>query len=110
MDRNRIQNQKDMMQEWLLTKIRQIVKDEKFKLDAFYLCGVASSLPNQSLQTACENYLAMVDGGQSDQAIISNLITELEKAISNQERLVVVGDLVNNMSDIQAVFAHKSFL
>ncbi len=98
------------MQEKLLGKIRQIVVDEKFKLDAFYLCGAASSLPNQKLQKACEKYLEMVDQKQKDAAVINGLITELENAVGAKAKVTVVGDLVNNKADIQEVFDYREHL
>lgn len=103
--------QKDfMIQEKLVAKIRQIVVDEKFKLDAFYLCGAASSLPNQKLQKACENYLTMIDQGQKDKDVIARLIAELENAVSTKSKVTVVGDLVNNKADIKEVFDHREHL
>lgn len=98
------------MQERLIGKIRQIVVDEKFKLDAFYLCGAASSLPNTKLQKACEKYLDMIDRKQNDAAVINGLITELENAVAAKAKVTVVGDLVNNKADIKEVFENRAYL
>ena len=45
------------MKDQLIYKIEKIVKNEKFKLDAFFLCGAPSGLPDDSLKKACEKYL-----------------------------------------------------
>lgn len=110
MSTKRNENEKAAMRERQIAKIRQIVADEKFKLDAFYLCGVASGLPNQSLQKACERYLEMTECGQSNEEVVFDLIKELEKAVTTKSKVTVVGDLVNNKADIEEVFAHKEFL
>ncbi len=99
-----------VVQERLIAKIRRIVADETFKLDAFYLCGAASGLPNQSLQKACERYLEMRENGRSEKEIISDLIVELEKAVTTKAKVTVVGDLMNNRADIEEVFAYRRFL
>lgn len=110
METKRNENEKEKIQERLLSKIKQLVADEKFKLDAFYLCGAASGLPNQNLQKACERYLEMAECGQSDEKVISDLIRELEKAVTAKAKVTVVGDLVNNQKDIEEVFAQRDFL
>lgn len=49
--------------EYVLSKIKQIVADEKFKVDAFFFCGFPGETPNEILKQACENYLEMVELG-----------------------------------------------
>jgi len=99
-----------MTKEQIIEKVRQIVVDEKFKLDAYFLCGVASSLPNQELQKACEKYLKTVDEDAADETIKAKLIEELEKAIAAVPKVKVIGDLVNNKPDIELVYAHRELL
>ena len=37
----------------VISKIREIVSNEKFKLDAYYFCGFPSGTPNEKLLKAC---------------------------------------------------------
>ena len=45
----------------VISKIREIVSNEKFKLDAYYFCGFPSGTPNEKLLKACERYLETLD-------------------------------------------------
>ncbi len=99
-----------MTKEQIIEKVRQIVVDEKFKLDAYFLCGVASSVPNQKLQKACEKYLETVDNGTPDADVTAKLIDELDAAIKAVPKVKIIGDLVNNKPDIEEVYAHRDLL
>lgn len=98
------------MKEEMIAKIKQIVAAEKFKLDAFYLCGAAAGLPNESLQKACEAYLKAEESGTPDPAVTAALIAELEKAVTAKPEIQVVGDLMDNKADIEAVYANRESL
>ena len=39
-----------MEKQHLISKIQQIVKDEKFKIDAFFFCGFPGGTPNEKLK------------------------------------------------------------
>jgi hypothetical protein len=67
------------MREKMIAKIRQIIVDEKFKLDAYFLCGVASGLPNKELQTACEAYIEAIDHGHAIEVVREKMLEEMEK-------------------------------
>lgn len=41
----------------LIAKVRSIAENEKFKLDAFFLCGCPSGKPDKALENACEKYV-----------------------------------------------------
>ena len=99
------------MREQLVAKLKQIVIDEKFKLDAYFLCGVASSLPNQELQKAAEKYLAEVEGGaEAAEETKATLIDEMKKAIEATPKIKVRGDLVNNKPDIEWCYENREAL
>ena len=99
------------MKEQLVAKLRQIVIDEKFKLDAYFLCGVASSLPNQDLQKAAEKYLAAIDNGEEPaEEVKTKLIDEMKAVIESTPKLAVRGDLVNNKPDIEWVYENRAEL
>lgn len=98
------------MKEKMIEKVRQIIVDEKFKLDAYFLCGVASGLPNQDLQKACEKYIAAVDAGQPTDEAKEKMVAEMEKTLATQPTLKVRGDLTNNRNDIQEVYDNREYL
>lgn len=98
------------MREKMIAKIRQIIVDEKFKLDAYFLCGVASGLPNKELQTACEAYIEAIDHGHAVDVVREKMIEEMEKHLSKEPALKVRGDLTNNRSDIQEVYDNRHHL
>lgn len=98
------------MREKMIAKIRQIIVDEKFKLDAYFLCGVASGLPNQDLQKACEKYIEAVEHGHAIDVVREKLIAEMEKTLAKEPTLHVRGDLTNNRKDIQEVYDNRQYL
>ena len=98
-----------MEKQHLISKIQQIVKDEKFKIDAFFLCGFTGGTPNESLKKACEKYLETEEKGEQNTAIIQELVAELEKAI------VIVqseksGNVTNNAADMKEILDNKAYL
>ena len=95
--------------EYVISKIKQIVKDEKFKIDAFFFCGFPGGTPNESLKKACEKYLEAEEKGEQNTAIIQELVAELEKAI------VIVqseksGNVTNNAADMKEILDNKAYL
>lgn len=98
------------MKEKLIYKIEKIVKNEKFKLDAFFLCGAPSGLPDDSLKKVCEKYLETVKSGNRDEEVTSALITELERHLSTEPAIKVVGDITDNRSELQEVYDNREYL
>lgn len=98
------------MKEKLIYKIEKIVKNEKFKLDAFFLCGAPSGLPDDSLKKACEKYLETVKSGNRDEEVTSALIAELERHLSTEPAIKVVGDITDNRSELQEVYDNREYL
>lgn len=98
------------LKEHLIDKIREIAKDEKFKLDAYFFCGCPSGTPNEKLVKACEKYLETVEAGAPDKQAAQTLVAELEAATTVKPNVGETGNLVNNMADIQEVLAHKELL
>lgn len=96
------------MKEQVIAKIREIVSNEKFKLDAYFFCGFPSGTPNEKLLKACEKYLETVDSAQPDAAVTAAMIAELEAAAAAKSD--VADNLVNNLSDIKEVLEHKELL
>ena len=50
-----------MSRDDIIEKIRAIASNEKFKHDAYFLCGFATDKSNSDLLDACESYLEAVD-------------------------------------------------
>lgn len=96
--------------EQLVTKIRQIAKDEKFRLDAYFFCGFPAGKPNSALLKACENYLATVDGGKQDIEATQKMIAELRAAVVANEKTEQIENLVDNMAEIKEVLACTEIL
>ena len=94
--------------EQVIAKIREIVSNEKFKLDAYYFCGFPSGTPNEKLLKACEKYLETVDGNQPDPAVTADMIAQLEGALAQKSK--AADNLVNNDADIQEVLDHRGLL
>ncbi len=95
--------------QFVISKIKQIVKDESFKIDAFYFCGFPGGTPNEKLKNVCEKYLKAVENDNVDAEIKQNLIVELENAIGKLEK-EKAGMVVNNMQDVKDVLDNKEYL
>ena len=96
------------MKEQVIQTIREIVSNEKFKLDAYFFCGFPSGTPNEKLLKACEKYLETVDNGQPDPDVTAAMIAQLEAAAAAKSD--VADNLVNNQADLKAVLEHKDLL
>lgn len=96
--------------EQLVAKIRQIIKDEKFRLDAYFFCGFPAGKPNSSLLKACENYLATVDSGKQDVEAVTKMIAELRAAVVEKEKTANIDNLVDNMAEIKEILACTEIL
>lgn len=99
-----------MEKEQLIEKLKQIVSLEKFKLDAYFLCGAATSAPNQSLQKACEIYLEAAERGQTDEEITANLVAELEAAVAKNAKFHIVGDLADSADAVKEIYESRELL
>ena len=98
------------MKEKLMEKLRQIVKDEKFKLDAYFLCGATASPPNQPLQKACEAYLAAEEKGAVTDDVRGELLAQLEAAVNAKPAMALRGDMSDNAADIRQVYENREYL
>ncbi len=90
---------------YLTEKLQGIIKDETFKLDAFFFCGCPGGTPNAPLKKACEAYLA-----ERNEETRKSLIAELEKAAQQSPAAENIGTLMNNQADIAEVLAQKDYL
>ena len=99
-----------MRKEQLISKIRQIVKEEKFRLDAYFFCGFPAGKPNSRLLKACEDYLEAVEKGRQEEEVTIKLVAALEAAVTEKEKMSNIDNLMDNISEIQTILAHKEYL
>ena len=98
------------MKEELIYKIEKIVKNEKFKLDAFFLCGAPSGLPDDSLKKACERYLEAVKNDTKDDSVTEALIAELKRHLDTEPAIKVVGDITDNRDELRELYENRAYL
>lgn len=98
------------MKEQLISKIKTVADNEKFKRDAFFLCGAATGSPNQELLDACEIYLESVKNDSYDKDAAEKLIRELEKAAEATAVKAGVNTVNNNIEYIRDILANKDVL
>ena len=96
----------NMKKEQMITKIQEIVKDEKFRMDAYFFCGFPSGTPNEKLLHACEAYLDTWEKKKSDKNITEHMIEKLEEAAA-AAKVSTVANIVDNNNDIEQILAHK---
>ena len=101
-------SQEGSVKEQMIVKIKEIISNEKFKLDAYCFCGCPSGTPNQSLLKACEAYLAAVEQGLPGLEEAAVMLAEIESALVNKSK--AADNLVNNDGDLQEVLDHKDVL
>ena len=96
------------VKEQMIAKIKEIISNEKFKLDAYFFCGCPSGTPNQTLLKACEAYVAAAEQGLPGQEEAAVMLAEIEHALQNKSK--AADNLVNNDADLQKVLDHKDVL
>lgn len=98
------------MKEQLLGKIRTIADSEKFKMDAFFLCGAKTGTPNKTLLDACEKYIKAAESDNMTDDIAEALIAELENAASAEKETLGVNTANNNADFIRELLNNKDAL
>lgn len=97
------------MKEQLLNKIRTVVENERFKQEAFFLCGAGTGTPNDKLLEACEKYLKLAEEGKKDEAVTKTLIDELEKAAKAERENLGANRANTNVDYIKEILEQKEF-
>ena len=97
---------KEMTKEQMMEKIRQITKDEKFRMDAYFFCGFPAGKPNSALLKACETYLT----AEGDKDAAEQLIAALEAAVAEKEKSAHIDNLVDNLTELKEVLDHRELL
>ncbi|MCD8198182.1 MAG: hypothetical protein LUE24_13635 [Lachnospiraceae bacterium] len=98
------------MNEQLLTKVRKLYQNEKFKLDAFFFCGSPTGTPNEGLIEACERYLEAAQRGGTVDAEAAALIAEMETAACRAQQEARAADTADSRADIGEILVRKEEL
>ncbi len=100
-----------MSKEDIIAKIKAIASNEKFKHDAYFLCGFATDKPNTDLLDACDLYLSKLESGVADTAeSLTNLIKTMENHVNAQNRLEIKGNILENSDEIRTVLDNRDLL
>lgn len=99
-----------MTKEEAIAKIREIYKDEKFRMDALFFCGFPSGMPNEKLMKACERYLGALDAGEPTADAAAALTAELEAAVTAKTKSAKVDNIIDNLESVRELLAHKELL
>lgn len=94
----------------LIAKVRSIAENEKFKLDAFFLCGCPSGKPDKALENACEKYVEIAENGQPTEEDTMTLIAALEAALKVVPEVSTVNSITSSDKAVKFVLEHKDVL
>ena len=99
-----------MTKEEAVSRIREIYKDEKFRMDALFFCGFPSGMPNETLMQACERYLNALDAGQDTREEAAALTAQLEAAAAPKPQGAKVDNIIDNLETIRELLEHSELL
>ena len=99
-----------MNKEQLIEKIKDLLKNEKFKVDAYFFCGSPTEQPNERLIKLCQAYLGSLEDAGANKDAAANLIAELEKTAAAKPSALAGANLLENRSDIKEILEHKDLL
>ena len=96
--------------EEIIGKIKDIIENEKFRLDGFVLCGFPTGAPNQVLQKACEKYIEIEEKGQPSEEDTKTLIEALEDSLKVESEVADVNDISKSDTMVKYILEHKEIL
>lgn len=96
--------------EEIIGKIKDIIENEKFRLDGFFLCGFPTGAPNQVLQKACEKYIEIEEKGKPSEADTKTLIEALEDSLKVESEVADVNDISKSDTMVKYILEHKEIL
>lgn len=101
---------KEEMRIQLTSSIRSIADVEINKMNAFFMCGSPTDMPNEGLIRACENYLTASADHSVTSGVVDSLVDALEKATVLRPGLLQTGTVRRTAFDIQQVLDNKDIL
>ena len=99
-----------MNKEQLIEKIKELLKNEQFKVDAYFFSGSPTEQPNERLIKLCQAYLGSLEDAEANKDAAANLIAELEKTAAAKPSALAGANLLENRSDIKEILEHKDLL
>ena len=81
-----------------LEVIQSIVKNERFKVDAYFFCGFPTDQPNEKLIKVCEDDLE-----KQNPETKTAMLTEMECMVAAGSMLDAGKNLLGNIADIQRI-------
>ena len=85
--------------------IEGIVRNERFKVDAYFFCGFPTDQPNEKLIKVCENYLE-----KRDPETKSAMLSEMERMAAAGSVLDAGKNVLGSAADIQRVLEAQELL
>lgn len=98
------------VKEQLIAKIKELLANEKFKVDAYFFCGSPTEQPNERLIKLCEAYLGTLEDAEANKEAAVNLIAEMERVVSAKPSALAGANLLENRDDIKEILEHKEVL
>ena len=99
-----------MNKEQLIEKIKELLKNEQFKVDAYFFCGSPPEAPNERLIKLCKTYLGSLEDAGASKEAAEVLIAELEKVAASKPSALAGANLLENRNDIQLILEHRDLL
>ena len=81
-----------------LEVIQSIVKNERFKVDAYFFCGFPTDQPNEKLIKVCKDYLE-----KQNPETKTAMLTEMECRVAAGSMLDAGKNVLGNIADIQRI-------
>ena len=91
--------------EQALELIQSIVKNERFKVDAYFFCGFPTDQSNEKLIQLCEAYLEKRDAETK-----TAMLAEMERMVSAGSVLDAGTNVLGSTADVQRVLDAKDLL
>ena len=91
--------------EQVLELIQGIVKNERFKVDAYFFCGFPTDQPNEKLIQLCESYLE-----KQDTETKTTMLAEMERMVAAGSVLDAGKNVLGSTADVQRVLEAKNLL
>ena len=85
--------------------IEGIVRNERFKVDAYFFCGFPTYQPNEKLIKVCENYLEKQDAKTK-----TAMLAEMERMASAGSVLDAGKNVLGSTADVQRVLEARDLL
>ena len=99
-----------MNKEQLIEKIKELLKNEQFKVDAYFFCGSPTGAANERLIKLCKTYLGSLEDAGASKEAAEVLIAELEKVAASKPSALAGANLLENRNDIQLILEHRDLL